>query len=68
MSKRKRIYRKIHNAILYILNSIAALGMILSAMASGAEGAECIVALVIFCVCAAWLCAVSWANMRLGNW
>ena len=64
----RRIRRKIHNGILYVLNSIAAIGFILSMLASGAEGHELVVVLAVFGICGAWLGLVTWANVRLGNW
>jgi hypothetical protein len=68
MRTRREIRRKMHNGILYVLNSIAAIGFILSMLASGAEGRELVTVLLVFAVCGGWLGLVTWANVRLGNW
>lgn len=64
---KRKLLRKIHNGILYVLNCIASIGFILSAMCANAEGKELLVAAAIFIICGGWLSAVIWANLRLGN-
>ena len=66
---KRKIKRIIHNGILYVLTTVAALGFIITALGlPNTSGLEFLNWLVVFVVCGAWIGAVTWANVRLGNW